>query len=67
MTVTAAAVLAAHAEVMERVIHILERTKHGVLARGVKARAEHVAVVLEGVEGKVWYVIYTYIFFSVWF
>ncbi|PGH32685.1 hypothetical protein GX50_04532 [[Emmonsia] crescens] len=53
MTVTAAAVLAAHAEVMERVIHILERTKHGVLARGVKARAEHVAVVLEGVEGKV--------------
>ncbi|QSS70272.1 diphthamide biosynthesis protein [Histoplasma capsulatum G186AR] len=53
MTVTAAAVLAAHAEVMERVIHILERAKHGVLARGVKARADHVAVVLEGVEGKV--------------
>ncbi|PGH01803.1 hypothetical protein GX51_04983, partial [Blastomyces parvus] len=53
MTVTAAAVLAAHAEVMERVIHILERTKHGVLARGIKARADHVAVVLEGVEGKV--------------
>ncbi|KLJ11077.1 hypothetical protein EMPG_13639 [Blastomyces silverae] len=36
MTVTAAAVLAAHAQVMERVIHILERTKHGVLARGWK-------------------------------
>ncbi|OJD19559.1 diphthamide biosynthesis protein 3 [Blastomyces percursus] len=53
MTVTAAAVLAAHAEVMERVIHILERTKHGVLARGIKARADYVAVVLEGVEGKV--------------
>ncbi|EGE79483.1 diphthamide biosynthesis protein [Blastomyces dermatitidis ATCC 18188] len=53
MTITAAAVLAAHAQVMERVIHILERTKHGVLARGVRARADHVAVVLEGVEGKV--------------
>ncbi|OAX81225.1 hypothetical protein ACJ72_04427 [Emergomyces africanus] len=53
MTVTAAAVLAAHAEVMERVIHILERTRHGVVARGVRARADHVAVVLEGIEGKV--------------
>ncbi|KGQ01678.1 hypothetical protein PAAG_11523 [Paracoccidioides lutzii Pb01] len=52
MTVTAAAVLAAHAQVMERMIHILERTKHGALARGGKARAEHVAVVLQGIEGK---------------
>ncbi|OJD17389.1 hypothetical protein AJ78_02519 [Emergomyces pasteurianus Ep9510] len=53
MAATAAAVLATHAEVMERAIHILERTKHGVVARGVKARADHAAVVLEGIEGKV--------------
>jgi diphthamide biosynthesis protein 3 len=56
MTATAAAVLAAHAELMERTIQVLERTKHGALARAGKARAEHLAKVAEGMEGKVRFV-----------
>jgi diphthamide biosynthesis protein 3 len=50
---TAARVLAAHTQVMERTVHILERTKHGALARAEKARAEHLAKVAEGMECKV--------------
>lgn len=34
-------------------IHILERTKHGALARGQKARAEQLAAVSVGVEAKI--------------
>lgn len=57
ITVTGAAVLAAHAEVMERTIQVLERTKHGALARAGRARAEHLAKVAEGMEGKVRFVL----------
>jgi hypothetical protein len=35
---------------------VLERAKHGALARAVRARAEHLAVVAQGIEGKVEYV-----------
>ncbi len=55
MAVTAATVLGAHAQVMERMIQVLERTKHGSLARAGKARAEHLAKVAEGMEAKVKY------------
>lgn len=53
MAMTAATVLAARAELMERTVVLLERTKHGVLARASKAKAEHLATVAEGVEKKV--------------
>ncbi|KAN0070054.1 hypothetical protein V8E54_011635 [Elaphomyces granulatus] len=55
MAMTAAAVLAARAELMERTVVLLERTKHGVLARASKAKAEHLATVAEGVEKKIRY------------
>ena len=55
MAVTAAAVLSAHAQVMERTIQVLERTKHGSWARAGKARAEHLAKVAEGMEAKAKY------------
>ncbi|KAL1983433.1 hypothetical protein VTN96DRAFT_10339 [Rasamsonia emersonii] len=52
MAVTAAAVMAARAEVMEHIVVLLERTKHGALSRASKAQAEHLATVAEGMEGK---------------
>lgn len=55
MAATAAEVLAVRAEIMERMVELLERTKHGALARAAKARAEHLATVAAGVEGKVRY------------
>lgn len=64
MTATAAVVLAAQAEVMERTIQVLERTKHGVLARAGKARAEHLAKVAEGMEGKVRCVFLSFTFYT---
>ncbi|KAJ6017140.1 hypothetical protein N7451_000519 [Penicillium sp. IBT 35674x] len=52
MASTAAEVLSVQAQVMERTVILLERVKHGALARATKARAEHLAVVAQGVEGK---------------
>ncbi|KAJ5504401.1 hypothetical protein N7463_007275 [Penicillium fimorum] len=52
MAATAAEVVAARARVLERTVVILERAKHGALARATKAKAEHLAVVAQGVEGK---------------
>lgn len=56
MAVTAAAVLAARAQVLERTVVLLERAKHGALARATKAKAEHLASVAQAVEGKLKYV-----------
>jgi hypothetical protein len=56
MAATAAEVVAARARVLERTVVILERAKHGALARATKAKAEHLAVVAQGVEGKLEYV-----------
>ncbi|WEW60845.1 hypothetical protein PRK78_006333 [Emydomyces testavorans] len=53
LAVTGAEVLSAHTQVMERMIQVLERTKHGSLARAGKARAEYLAAVAEGLDGKV--------------
>ncbi|KAL4872942.1 hypothetical protein BDV12DRAFT_182583 [Aspergillus spectabilis] len=52
MASTAAEVLAMRAAVLERTVTLLERTKHGALARATKAKAEHLAMVAHGVEGK---------------
>ncbi|KAH8697695.1 hypothetical protein BGW36DRAFT_295436 [Talaromyces proteolyticus] len=52
MAVTAASVLAARAAVIERMIVLLEQTKHGVLCRAMKAQADHLATVAEGMSGK---------------
>lgn len=49
---TAAEVLATHTKIMERAIHILERTKHGSLARAEKAHAENLAKEAEGLDAK---------------
>lgn len=52
MAATAAAVLAVKTLVLEQTVVILERVKHGTLARATKAKAEHLATVAQGVEGK---------------
>lgn len=53
---TAAKLMAVRAGILERMVVVLERAKHGALARAVRARAEHLAVVAQGIEGKVEYV-----------
>ncbi|KAL2861403.1 hypothetical protein BJX68DRAFT_260231 [Aspergillus pseudodeflectus] len=52
MAAAAAEVLVMRAAVLERTVTLLERTKHGSLARATKARAEHLHTVAHGVEGK---------------
>ncbi|KAL4771273.1 hypothetical protein BDW60DRAFT_66429 [Aspergillus nidulans var. acristatus] len=52
MAATAAEVLAMRAAILERTVTLLERTKHGAVARATKAKAEHLAAVARGVEGK---------------
>lgn len=56
MAATAGKVLATRAAVLERTVVLLERAKHGALARATKAKAEHLATVARGVEGKLRYV-----------
>ncbi|KAF7588071.1 hypothetical protein BBP40_006209 [Aspergillus hancockii] len=56
MAATAAEVLATRAAVLERTVMLLERAKHGALARATKAKAEHLLTVAQGVEGKLKYV-----------
>ncbi|CEJ62371.1 hypothetical protein PMG11_10872 [Penicillium brasilianum] len=53
LAATAAQLMSVRAEVLERMVVVLERAKHGALARAVRARAEHLAVVAQGIEGKV--------------
>ncbi|OGM41105.1 hypothetical protein ABOM_010186 [Aspergillus bombycis] len=52
MAATAGEVLATRAAVLERTVVLLERAKHGALARATKAKAEHLATVARGMEGK---------------
>ncbi|KAL5046833.1 hypothetical protein BDW71DRAFT_60246 [Aspergillus fruticulosus] len=52
MAATAAEVLAMRALILERTLTLLERAKHGAMARATKAKAEHLATVARGVEGK---------------
>ncbi|KAL4979145.1 hypothetical protein BDW66DRAFT_169322 [Aspergillus desertorum] len=52
MAATATEVLAMRASILERTVTLLERTKHGAMARATKAKAEHLATVARGVEGK---------------
>lgn len=57
MACVAAMVLATRTQVLERTVVLLERAKHGAVSRAMKARAEHLATVAEGVEGKLRYVV----------
>lgn len=52
MTQAVARVLAAQAQVLEETVVLLERTKHGALARATKAKADHLATVARGLDGK---------------
>ena len=56
IAVTAANLLNARGEAMERMIVLLERTKYGLLSRGMKARADYLATVAECMNYKVQYV-----------
>jgi diphthamide biosynthesis protein 3 len=56
MVATAAKLMAVRAGILERMVVVLERAKHGALARAMRTRAEHLAVVAQGIEGKVEYV-----------
>ncbi|KAE8549206.1 hypothetical protein EYB25_007721 [Talaromyces marneffei] len=53
VAVTAANLLAARGEAMERMVVLLERTKYGSLSRGTKARADYLATVAECMSYKV--------------
>lgn len=64
MAGTAAEVVAVRARVLERTVVTLERAKHGALARATKAKAEHLAVVAQGVEGKLEYVCFVLLCFK---
>jgi diphthamide biosynthesis protein 3 len=57
MATTAAGVVAVRAKVLERTVVILERAKHGALARATRAKADHLATVAQGIEGKLEYVL----------
>jgi diphthamide biosynthesis protein 3 len=57
MAATAAEVVALQAGVLERMVVVLERAKYGALARATRAKAEHLAIVAQGVEGKLEYVL----------
>ncbi|KAK7518783.1 uncharacterized protein IWZ02DRAFT_489601 [Phyllosticta citriasiana] len=48
----AASILQTQAELMEVIVKILEQTVHGTLARFLRAKAEHLAAVSEGLEKK---------------
>ncbi|KAJ5138779.1 uncharacterized protein N7515_003627 [Penicillium bovifimosum] len=52
MAATAAEVVDMRARVLERTVVTLERAKHGALARATKAKAEHLALVAQNLEGK---------------
>ncbi|RHZ50065.1 uncharacterized protein CDV56_103197 [Aspergillus thermomutatus] len=52
MAITAAKVLATRAEILKQTVVLLERVKHGALSRATKAKAEHLALVAQGVEAK---------------
>lgn len=56
MAVTAAKVLETRAEILKHTVVLLERVKHGALSRATKAKAEHLALVAQGVEAKLRYV-----------
>jgi diphthamide biosynthesis protein 3 len=43
---------AAYRELFEASVRVLEQTLHGSVARGVKAKAEHLAAVAKGMELK---------------
>lgn len=53
---TAAKLLAARGEAMERMIVLTERTKHGALSRATKAQADYLATVAECMSNKIEYV-----------
>ncbi|BCS01238.1 uncharacterized protein AKAW2_51579S [Aspergillus luchuensis] len=52
MAATASEVLATRAAVLERTVMLLERAKHGAMARAAKAKADHLLAVVQGIEGK---------------
>jgi diphthamide biosynthesis protein 3 len=56
LAATAAKALTCRSDMMEQMIILLERTKHGALARATRTQVEHLATVAEGVEAKVQYV-----------
>jgi len=46
-------IAAAHREILEASVRILEQTLHGSVSRGVRAKAEHLAVVAKGLDLKI--------------
>lgn len=55
MAAVAAEVFATRAQVLERTVVLLERTKHGALARATKMKAEHLATDAQSIQGKLKY------------
>jgi diphthamide biosynthesis protein 3 len=47
----------AYRELFEASVRVIEQTLHGSVARGVKAKAEHLAVVAKGMELKLQHVL----------
>lgn len=56
MAVVAAAAFATGGQVLEMMVMLLERAKHGALARAIKAQAEYLASLAQAAVGKLRYV-----------
>lgn len=55
LAMAASSVLEIHRDVVETAIRALEQTKHGSIARGIKAQTEHLAIVAESMDAKLRY------------
>ncbi|KAI9777096.1 MAG: hypothetical protein M1839_009052 [Geoglossum umbratile] len=52
LTATSCTVLSTHRNLLETIIRTLEQTKHGSVARGARAHAEHLSIVAESMDAK---------------
>ncbi|KAJ5349638.1 hypothetical protein N7541_007365, partial [Penicillium brevicompactum] len=54
LAATAAEVVALQTHILERTVVILERAKYGALARATRAKAEHLAIVAQGIANMIY-------------
>lgn len=55
LAMAASSVLEIHRDVIENAIRLLEQTKYGSVARGIRAHTEHLAIVAESMYAKLQY------------
>ena len=55
LAMAASSVLEIHRDIIETAIRLLEQTKYGSVARGIRAQTEHLAIVAESMDAKLQY------------